>query len=115
MFRFSGMAIILTGMMLFATGAFADPIVGNWTTDNGAIAQIEASAGGFTITLRSGDHNGKQIGQLQPSGTGQYTGTITDPSNNKTYSGNATLNGDQLALQGCVAVMFCRTQNWQRR
>ena len=101
--------------MLLAGAALADPIVGNWRTDSGAITQIAAAGDGFTVTVRSGDHNGKRIGQFKATGDGKYRGTITDPADDKTYSGNATLNGDRLAMQGCVAVVFCRTQNWQRQ
>lgn len=102
-------------LILTAGAALADPIEGNWTTDSGATAQIAAAGDGFSITLRSGEHNGKQIGQMKPSGSGKYKGTITDPAEDKTYSGNATLNGNGLAMQGCVAVVFCRTQNWKRQ
>ncbi len=113
MFRTLTLAAAAT-MMLSGIAA-ADPIEGRWKTDSGAIAQIAGSGGSFTITLRSGEHNGKRIGQMQPNGSGKYKGTITDPANDKTYSGNATLNGNRLAMQGCVAVVLCRTQNWQRQ
>ncbi|MEO3387813.1 DUF2147 domain-containing protein [Mesorhizobium sp. CAU 1741] len=107
---------LAVAMTLAVAGpALADPIVGNWKTDSGATAQIAASGGGFTITLRSGQHNGKRIGQMQASGSGKYKGTITDPAEDKSYSGNATLDGNRLAMQGCVAMVFCRTQNWQRQ
>lgn len=102
-------------LLLAANTASADPLEGRWKTDSGAIAQIAGSGGGFTITLRSGAHNGKRIGQLNAAGNGKYKGTITDPANDKTYSGNATLKGNSLAMQGCVAAIFCRTQNWQRQ
>lgn len=105
----AALSLILVGT------ALADPIEGNWKTDSGAIAQIAASGGSFTITLRSGKHKGKPIGQMQPAGSGKYKGKITDPANDKTYSGNATLNGNSLAMQGCVAAIFCRTQNWTRQ
>lgn len=101
--------------LLLAGAAQADPIVGNWKTDSGAIAEIAASGGGFAITLRSGKYKGKRIGQMQPAGNGKYKGTITDPAEDKTYNGNATLKGNALAMQGCVAVVFCRAQNWQRQ
>ena len=113
MFRTFAMAA--AAMIMFAGLAHADPIEGNWTTDSGATAQIAGSGGGFTITLRSGEHNGKRIGQMQPNGNGKYKGTITDPSDDKTYSGNATLKGNSLAMQGCVAIVFCKTQNWKRQ
>ena len=113
MFRILTLAAVAT--LTISGVAAADPIEGRWKTDSGAIAQIAPGGGGFAITLRSGAHNGKRIGQMQPNGNGKYKGTITDPANDKTYSGNATLNGDRLAMQGCVAVVLCRTQNWQRQ
>ena len=103
-----------TATMLFAGTAMADPILGNWKTESGTTAQISGSGGSFTVTLRSGAHEGKRIGQMNASGNNRYKGTITDPADDKTYSGSATLNGDSLAMRGCVAVVFCRTQNWQR-
>lgn len=113
MFRTLTLAAVAT--LALAGAVHADPIVGNWKTDSGAIAQIAQSGGAFTITLRSGEHNGKRIGQMQPNGGNKYKGTITDPANDKTYSGNATIDGNRLAMQGCVAAVFCRTQNWQRQ
>jgi len=100
---------------MMAGSAHADNIVGNWRTDSGETAQIAAAGGGFSITLRTGKHKGKRIGQMNPAGSGKYKGTITDPADDKTYSGNATLNGNSLAMQGCVAVVFCKTQNWKRQ
>lgn len=111
---FRSFAIAAAAVML-AGAALADGIEGNWKTDSGSIAQIAPGGGGYTITLRSGAHNGKRIGQMQPNGTNKYKGTITDPANDKTYSGSATLNGNSLAMRGCVAAIFCRTQNWQRQ
>src|SRR5690606_17400704 len=102
-------SFMLSGM------ALADNIVGNWKTDSGAIAQIAATGGNFVITLKSGAHNGKRIGQMSPNGADKYKGTITDPANDKTYSGNATIKGNNLAMQGCVAAIFCKTQNWVRQ
>jgi len=100
---------------MMAGAAHADGIVGNWRTDSGETAQIAAAGSGFAITLRTGKHKGKRIGQMSPAGSGKYKGTITDPADDKTYSGNATLSGNSLAMQGCVAVVFCKTQNWKRQ
>lgn len=101
--------------LMLSGAALADNIVGNWKTDSGAIAQIASSGGSFVITLKSGAHNGKRIGQMSAAGGGKYKGTITDPAADKTYSGNATLKGNDLAMQGCVAAIFCKTQNWVRQ
>ena len=102
-------------MAMMAGSAYADNIVGNWRTDSGETAQIAAAGSGFAITLRTGKHKGKRIGQMSSAGNGKYKGTITDPADDKTYSGNATLSGNSLAMQGCVAVVFCKTQNWKRQ
>ena len=100
---------------LFVAGAaHADPIEGNWRTDAGSTAQISSCGSAFCIKLVSGDHSGKQIGKMSASGDGRYTGSITDPNNDKTYSGSARLNGNSLRMQGCVLKVLCRTQNWQR-
>lgn len=112
---FCRLTFVAAASVMLAGAAFADPIVGNWKTDSGATAQIAGSGNSFTITLRDGAHKGKQIGQFQPNGAGKYKGKITDPANDRTYSGNATLNGNRLAMEGCVAAIFCRTQNWQRQ
>lgn len=104
----------MTALML-TVSAYADGIVGKWKTDSGAIAEITPSGGGFVITVKSGAHNGKRIGQMNPAGNGRYKGKITDPATDKTYTGNATLKGNSLAMQGCVAAIFCKTQNWTRQ
>ncbi|MGB6118232.1 MAG: DUF2147 domain-containing protein, partial [Mesorhizobium sp.] len=58
---------------------------------------------------------GKNIGAMKPSGAGKYTGTITDPANDKTYKGKASLSGNTLKMSGCIAGgLICRTQNWKR-
>lgn len=92
----------------------ADPIVGNWRTQTGSIAAIAPCGGSYCITLRSGPHAGKGIGTMAPAGGGRYSGTITDPSNDKTYSGTAALSGGSLTLSGCMMGMFCRSQTWSR-
>ena len=99
-----------------ATGvAFADPIEGNWRTEAGPTAQISSCGGSFCIQKKSGKHAGKSIGKLGAAGGGTYTGSITDPSNDKTYSGKAALAGNRLKLSGCVlGGLICRSQNWSK-
>lgn len=100
--------------LMFSTGAaFSDDINGNWRTDSGETAAI-TGGGPFTITLKTGKHAGKRIGTFSASGGGKYKGKITDPSDDKTYSGNATLSGNTLKMQGCVLAVLCKTQNWKR-
>lgn len=114
MFRTLTLAVAAT---LFVSGAAlaADPIVGNWRTDSGETAAI-TGGGPFAITLKTGKHAGKRIGSMSASGGGKYAGEITDPANDKTYSGKATLSGNNLKMSGCVlGGLICRSQNWKRQ
>ncbi|KQR70848.1 hypothetical protein ASG25_03270 [Rhizobium sp. Leaf384] len=102
------------GAALFALPAFAaEPIVGNWKTANGETAAIESCGGSFCITVKTGKHAGKKIGTLSGSGE-SYTGEVTDPNNDKTYSGSAAVTGSQLKLKGCVLKVLCKSQTWSR-
>jgi uncharacterized protein (DUF2147 family) len=113
MLRKVSMAVAAT--ILMAGAAYADPIEGNWKTQSGATAAITGGST-FTITLKSGKHAGKRIGFLSASGGGKYTGKITDPETDKTYSGRASLSGSALSMSGCVlGGLFCRSQTWTKQ
>ncbi|MEC9343650.1 DUF2147 domain-containing protein [Nitratireductor mangrovi] len=104
----------VAALLMTAGAAFADPIEGNWKTQSGATAGIAKCGGSFCIKLKTGKHAGKQIGKMQASGGGKYSGSITDPADDKTYSGSASLAGSILKMKGCVAAIFCKTQTWNR-
>ena len=91
----------------------AEPIVGNWKTASGATAAIAKCGGAFCITLKSGKYSGKRIGKVSGSGN-KYSGKITDPAEDKTYSGYATVKGSTMSMKGCVVRPFCKTQTWSR-
>ena len=109
--------IIIAAAVMSVLGigaAIADDINGNWRTDSGETAAITGN-GPFAITLKTGKHAGKRIGTMNADGGGKYSGKITDPANDKTYSGKATLSGNALKMSGCVlGGLICRGQNWQR-
>jgi len=91
----------------------AEPLEGNWKTASGETAAISKCGGAFCVTLKTGQHAGKQIGKL--AGTGDtYTGEITDPAADKTYSGSGTVSGNSLKMKGCVMKVLCKTQTWTR-
>lgn len=114
MFRTLSLALATT-LMVSGAALAADPIVGNWRTDSGETAAI-TGGGPFAITLKTGKHAGKRIGSMKASGDGKYAGEITDPANDKTYSGKATLSGNNLKMSGCVlGGLICRSQNWKRQ
>ena len=102
--------------LLAAGAAYADPIEGNWMTDRGSIAAITPCGASFCIKLTSGKFAGKAIGKLKADGGNRYSGSITDPETDKTYSGKGALAGNALKMSGCVlGGLICRSQNWQRQ
>jgi uncharacterized protein (DUF2147 family) len=114
MLRVVALAVAAT-ICISSAALSADGIVGNWTTDSGETAAI-SGGGPFSIRLKTGKHAGKRIGSMSAQGGGKYTGEITDPANNKTYSGKATLSGNSLKMSGCVlGGLICRSQNWKRQ
>lgn len=99
----------------FKAAAAADDIEGRWRTDSGSTATIASCGKAFCITMSSGAHKGKRIGRMSAGAERQYSGEITDPESNKTYSGKASLNGNSLSMKGCVlGGLICRGQNWTR-
>jgi len=107
--------LILSGALTLAAGAASadEPIVGHWKTAAGDTAQIASCGGGYCIVLKSGKYAGKKIGILAGSGA-TYTGQITDPANDKTYSGSGNIFGNSLKMKGCVLNVLCKSQTWTR-
>jgi uncharacterized protein (DUF2147 family) len=106
--------IIAAALALSAmTAQAAEPIEGNWKTASGATAQIAPCGGAFCVTLKSGKHNGKQIGKMSGSGD-SYKGEITDPETDKTYAGSGSVSGNSLKMKGCVMAVLCKSQTWTR-
>jgi uncharacterized protein (DUF2147 family) len=104
--------VTVAAMTVFFTGtAFAeDMIVGNWKTQSGETAAISGN-GTYTITLKTGKYAGKNIGSMTGS-DGKYSGTITDPADDKKYSGSARVAGNSMKMKGCALKVFCKTQTW---
>ena len=110
-----GTTLTILAMLVSATAAYADPIQGNWRTPHGDTAAIASCGSGFCISLKTGRFKGKSIGSMNANGGNQYSGSITDPETDKTYSGNATLLGSSLRLQGCVlGGLICKGQTWSK-
>jgi len=108
------MFIAIAALAAFPTIANAeDPIVGNWKTELGDTAAITSCGGGYCITLKSGKHAGKQIGNFRGK-DGNYEGKITDPDANKTYDGSLTVSANALKLKGCILKVVCESQTWPR-
>lgn len=90
-----------------------EPIEGSWKTASGETAVIAKCGGSFCITLKTGKHAGKRIGKLDGAGA-DYSGSITDPAADKTYSGSGAVSGNSLKMKGCVLKVLCKSQTWSR-
>jgi uncharacterized protein (DUF2147 family) len=110
---------ILTGFFVGAlamtsgVALAADPILGNWKTEEGDTAVVSQCGGSFCAVLKNGKYAGHQIGKFG-GGSGSYSGKLTDPSVNKTYDGAGTVSGNSLKLKGCAMKVFCKSQTWTR-
>jgi len=109
-----GKLVLATAFALAATAALAaEPIEGNWKTASGETAVIGKCGSAFCVTLKTGKHAGKQIGRLAGQ-DGEYSGRITDPAEDKTYSGSGSVSGNSLKMKGCVLKILCKSQTWTR-
>jgi uncharacterized protein (DUF2147 family) len=107
---------IIAAAILLATSGMvlaAEPIEGNWKTKSGETAQIVKCGGDYCVTLKTGKYSGKRIGKMAGAGA-DYSGEITDPAEDKTYSGYATVSGASMKLKGCVMSIFCKSQTWTK-
>jgi len=118
-------------MGLGLTGAAwaADPLEGTWKTevDDGSYAHIEIAPCGAALcgviarTFNgSGEYDSPNLGKtlvidMVPQGGGRYAGQVWRPSNDKIYIGKMDLDGNKVALRGCVAGgLLCSKQTWSR-
>lgn len=111
MFKSAMAAAIL--LATSATALSAEPIVGQWRAPGGGIVKVSSCGKAFCAAVISGKHKGKSAGQMRGT-DGRYAGTVTDPRDNRTYSGRAIVEGDRLKLTGCALKILCKTQTWVR-
>lgn len=108
-------SLLATGLLLCAAvpSSAAEPIVGKWRAPGGGIVQVTSCGGAYCAKVISGQHTGKTAGRMQGT-DGDYSGTVTDPRDDRTYNGSAAVSGDTLQLRGCALKVFCKTQVWTR-
>lgn len=111
--------------------AVAEPVLGTWQTekdDNGHYGYIRVEPCGSKICgtlVKAFDSGGAEIASdnigkkiiwdMQPKGNGKYgDGMVWSPDRDKTYKSKMQLNGDSLAVQGCVLVVCRDGGNWRR-
>jgi len=107
--------ILLAAALTLGTAAAhaAEPIEGSWKTASGETATIGKCGTAYCVTLKTGKYAGKQIGKLSGK-EGEYKGEITDPADDKTYSGSGSVTGNSLKMKGCVLAILCKSQTWTR-
>ncbi|TFF25568.1 DUF2147 domain-containing protein [Jiella endophytica] len=109
-------SLILASALIFASAVpslSADPILGKWRAPGGGVVKVSSCGGGYCATVITGEHKGKSVGRMSGS-AGSYSGEVTDPRDDRTYSGSATVSATQLKLTGCALKVFCKTQIWVR-
>ena len=108
------------GALAFAIGLpsvalSAEPIEGTWLRPStNTLVKYVKRGSQFCGTVQTGAHKGKSIGCMSGSGA-NYKGTVIALDEGKTYSGKATVNGNSMALKGCVAGFICKGETWQRQ
>ncbi|TAG31028.1 MAG: DUF2147 domain-containing protein [Rhodobacterales bacterium] len=123
--------ILAAALALSATAALADPVEGTWQTradDNGNYGHVEIKPCGpaFCGTLVkafdgsgaeiASDNIGRQIvWDMVAYPDGLYDdGRIYSPDRDKEYNGDMTLNGNNLAVRGCVLGICRDGGTWKR-
>jgi uncharacterized protein (DUF2147 family) len=51
---------------------------------------------------------------MKPLSGDQWQGSIYNPDDGRTYNATVKLDGDTMKVQGCVASIFCKTNNFAR-
>ncbi len=123
--------LLTLATVLIAGAAQADPVHGTWQTakdDNGNFGHIRIAPCGSAICgtlVKSFDASGapldspnngrKIIWDMQAQGGGAYgKGKVWSPDRDKTYNSKMQLNGNALAISGCV-LGICRDGGTWRR
>lgn len=92
----------------------AEPIEGTWfRPSTETIVTYAAEGGQFCGTVQNGDYKGQSIGCMTGSGE-DYKGKVIALDEGKTYTGKAKVTGDDMKLEGCVAI-FCKGETWKRQ
>jgi uncharacterized protein (DUF2147 family) len=123
--------MLAAAMVVMAGTAFADPVHGTWKTkpdDNGNFGHVKIESCGATICgtlVKAFDGAGKEmdspnvgkkiVWDMVAYPDGLYDdGKVWSPDRDKTYNSDMTLNGDTLAVRGCVLGICRDGGTWTR-
>ncbi len=102
-----GLAVAIAGPAFEARAS--EPILGVWKLPNGILIESTERAGKFCGTVISGEFRGRSIGCVEGTG-GRYRGQVIKVKDGKRYRGQAWMEGDVLAVSGCVLFILCKTE-----
>lgn len=119
------------GLVLAGPAFAGDPVEGLWQTgldDNGHFGHIQIAPCGARLCgtlVRAYDGQGQQIDtdtvgrrivwDMAPVGEGRYgEGKVWAPDRDKTYPAKMALQGDFLAVSGCVMGLCRNGGKWKR-
>lgn len=110
------LAAFAASTLFAAPGLAAEPIEGTWLRPStSTLVKFSACSQGYCGIVQNGEFQGKSIGYMAGSGK-NYKGKVTDLSENKTYSGKASVSGNTMNLKGCVAGgLICKGEKWNRQ
>lgn len=128
-------AVAALALIATTSPSFAAGIEGTWNRTDGK-SKIKISKCGSNLcskiiwlkkprkdtknenaALRSRNLVGATIANnLKPAGNGKWSGSVYSPAKGKTYSGFATVKGDNLRMKGCLtsAGILCQTAKFTR-
>lgn len=58
---------------------------------------------------------GLSLAKMQPSGLNNWSGTIYNPDDGRTYSASLMVKGAVMQVKGCVAGILCKTSHFRRK
>ncbi|MEM1429830.1 MAG: DUF2147 domain-containing protein [Pseudomonadota bacterium] len=121
-----GPAMVILAVMLGATIASADPIVGEWRSEPDAkgqtgIIEIVPCGGAFCGTIVRAQDSGGQpvvtrnvgrqiVSDLRPAGDGSYAGRVYVPMMNADFPATVLVSGGQMRVEGCNSLGICMKQ-----
>lgn len=125
------LTLTLAAIVGLAGAAFADPLEGRWATpadDNGNRGLVEVAPCGAALCgtlIAAFDSSGAQMESANigrqiifdtvAQGGGEYRGQVWSPDRDKTYNSRLQLNGNTLAVSGCVLGICRDGGTWQRQ
>ncbi|WP_114227614.1 MULTISPECIES: DUF2147 domain-containing protein [Sphingomonas] len=74
-----------------------------------ASAKAKAAQGGTEVLVGT-----TILSDIRPAGTRRWKGRVFLPKQNMHASGNLSLAGNELTVQGCVLGFLCKDQTWVR-